>query len=81
MSNDDETAAIDPYDKPEYHALVEAAAKGCRNCPSCSECPCPACLAGGVCDDRECHCDEKEEDGYDPLGCPGCGGNCVTACR
>lgn len=81
MSNNDETAAPDPYDTPEYHAFVEASAKDCRNCPSCSECPCPACLAGGVCDDRECSCDEKEEDGYDPLGCPGCGGNCVTACR
>lgn len=31
-------------------------ARGCRNCPECSEVPCPGCCAGGVCD-RMCHCD------------------------
>lgn len=35
---------------------------------------------------EECECGchappEDEDDGYDPNACPGCGGNCQTACR
>lgn len=25
--------------------------------------------------------DPPEDDGFDPMGCPGCGGNCARACR
>lgn len=39
---------------------IEAAARSCRNCPECrQERPCPACLAGGVCDSA-CDCDRQQ---------------------
>lgn len=47
----------DPY----YHAHVRAAALACHCCPVCCSPPCDGCLAGGVCDDAACRCDELDE--------------------
>ncbi len=52
----------DPFDDPSYRRFILDAARDCRCCQDCSECPCPGCLAGGICDDDECHCDDY---GYD----------------
>lgn len=53
----------------DYRRFVLAAARDCRCCQDCSECPCGGCLAGGMCDDAECHCDDCSDpcgdDGYD----------------
>ncbi len=68
---------------PEF---FEEMAKHCRCCRECSAPPCDTACAGGVCL-GDCHCDEmnedrdEDDDDFDRNGCPGCGGNCVTACR
>jgi hypothetical protein len=62
---------------PEF---FEKCAKACRCCPSCADVPCEGTMAGGICDER-CRCDDERGDEYDCGGCPGCGGNCWTACR
>ncbi len=85
MTPDARRNGDDPFDSPEYHAFVESMAKDCRCCPDCcgGDIPCDTLLAGGCCDTR-CRCEDdrdEEEDDYDPLGCPGCGGNCARACR
>lgn len=56
--------------------------RACHCCEECYERPCGAVQQGGVCE-NVCRCDERDDsqDGYDPNGCPGCGGNCQTACR
>lgn len=43
------------FDSPSYQEFIEAAARKCRSCPVCSEVPCDACMAGGVCD-QFCSC-------------------------
>lgn len=47
-----------------YQRYILAAARDCRCCQDCSECPCGGCLQGGMCDDLECRCDDEPED-YD----------------
>ena len=42
----------------ESRFLAEAA-RGCMSCPQCSDVPCGACTAGGICD-RLCHCEKDE---------------------
>lgn len=75
------TETTDPgMPPPEFFKEM---AKHCRCCPECELRPCETACAGGVCL-GDCRCDERdddEDDGYDPNGCHGCGGNCVTACR
>jgi hypothetical protein len=85
----------DPHDTDEYRAFVAEQAKHCRCCRDCTnaDIPCAGVLAGGVCDEVDPFglCTTAEVDGYDedddpqddfdPLACPGCGGNCQTACR
>lgn len=61
--------------------VIEAFAKDCRCPPCCADMPCAGAMAGGICDDRRCRCDDDIDDGYDPNGCHGCGGSCQTACR
>jgi hypothetical protein len=50
--------------------FIHEAAKGCRDgCGlTCGDRPCAACLAGGVCDQSDCECEEfdPEERDYDP---------------
>lgn len=53
--------AIDGYDNESYHAHIRAAALACHCCPVCCSPPCDGCLAGGVCDDAACRCDELDE--------------------
>lgn len=45
-----------------FDAWLAEAAKDCRQCSGCCEVPCPACAAGGVCDDMPCRCGDR--DGY-----------------
>lgn len=45
-----------------YQRFILAAAEDCRCCQDCSECPCGGCLAGGICDDMACHCDDEPEE-------------------
>jgi len=42
--------------------FVAEMAAHCRNCMECSECPCGACLAGGICDQSRCTCDDPPDD-------------------
>lgn len=58
----------DPFDDASYRRFVLEAARACRCCQDCSECPCGGCLAGGLCDDAECHCDDDATDQDDPAG-------------
>ena len=46
----------------DYQRFILAAAEACRCCQDCSECPCGGCLAGGICDDMACHCDDEPEE-------------------
>ncbi len=39
--------------------FLAAAARGCRRCSLCWQVPCPACTAGGVCDDI-CNCEDPD---------------------
>jgi hypothetical protein len=59
MSTTDET---DPYKSPAYAFFVNSMAKYCH-CEGCGNCtvsrPCDAVLAGGVCDQVTCDCDES----------------------
>lgn len=53
-------------------------------CICCEECSDDCCNEDGLgpCLNR-CRCAELEaqrDDDWDPSGCPGCGGNCQTAC-
>jgi hypothetical protein len=48
-------------DDESYHAHIRAAALACHCCPVCCSPPCDGCLAGGVCDDAACRCDELDE--------------------
>ena len=41
---------------------IAAAAAHCHCCPLCCDAPCAACLAGGVCDQFRCTCDDYDED-------------------
>lgn len=52
-------AMIDDDDESVW---ISAADARCRNCPLCSERPCSACLAGGVCDHARCSCDDDSHD-------------------
>ncbi|PZR17551.1 MAG: hypothetical protein DI536_04350 [Archangium gephyra] len=45
--------------------FLDEAAKDCRCCPSCSGSPCPACAAGGVCDETPCRCGHHGSDSDD----------------
>lgn len=55
----------DPFDDPSYRAFVTDAAVTCRCCSRCWDSPCGACLAGGICDEMACHCDDEPEDDDD----------------
>jgi len=65
--------------------VMERFAKNCRCCRTCGDVPCAGVMAGGLCDDARCSCDDEREeddrDDFDYNACPGCGGNCWTACR
>lgn len=50
-----------PPDDESYHAHIRSAALACHCCPVCCSPPCDGCLAGGVCDDAACRCDELDE--------------------
>lgn len=44
---------------------IAAAAARCQQCPICRDTPCDACLAGGVCDNLRCTCDDYLDDPED----------------
>lgn len=52
------------YDISEKEWII-GAAKDCRCCSRCWECPCGGCLAGGICDDHRCSCDDPHENTFD----------------
>jgi hypothetical protein len=54
----------DDFDPPPD--VIEAWARDCRCCPWCSECPCPGCCAGGICDAVPCGCDYDRDNDSDP---------------
>lgn len=45
--------------------LIERMAKVCRCCPECGAPPCDGCMAGGMCDEFRCSCDDEHEDDFD----------------
>ena len=45
-------------ERASWSAHVEAAAMACRCCPECREPPCDGALAGGICDQGSCRCDD-----------------------
>ena len=51
----------DPLDSDSYRAFIIDCAKACRCCPECSDVPCGACMAGGVCDAFECECSAEAD--------------------
>ena len=51
-------------DDSAYAEYVANAAKTCRCCNVCWSNPCAACLAGGICDDMVCHCDDSEREDF-----------------
>lgn len=44
---------------------VEALSQGCRCCSTCGDWPCAGVLAGGVCDQQGCSCDDEAEEDDD----------------
>ncbi len=51
---------FDPFDDPDYLAHVSTAAKACRCCQVCSDVPCAGCMAGGMCDQTTCRCQDDD---------------------
>ena len=47
--------SIDTED-PAYQRWLDETAKTCRCCAGCTYVPCPACCAGGICDETDCRC-------------------------
>lgn len=55
-------------DMPGYVELVESLVKDCRCCPACHPggVPCDGLLAGGLCDQATCRCNDADPDyGWD----------------
>jgi hypothetical protein len=44
---------------PQY--VVDEWKKECDCCPECNQCPCDGVMAGGLCDNMPCNCDDYEE--------------------
>jgi hypothetical protein len=61
----DRPSQNDPFADPSYRAHVEACSKYCQCCASCSDHPCAGSMAGGICDQARCHCDDEREDSED----------------
>lgn len=54
--------ADDPYNGPGYRFFVAMMAKHCHCCPACRNPPCDGALAGGMCDQSRCRCDDESDD-------------------
>lgn len=52
----------DPFLEPSYHEFVNACSKHCQCCGRCGDHPCPGSMAGGICDQARCYCDDEPED-------------------
>lgn len=53
--NDDDFDQMPPPD------VIEEMLKGCRCCRMCSNPPCDGAMAGGMCDEADCHCDDDHD--------------------
>lgn len=60
----------DDYDPMPPPDVIERLAKDCRCCQACGSVPCDGVMAGGMCDEARCSCDDEpsdrddDEDGY-----------------
>ena len=52
----------DPYESIGYAIFRAHMAKDCRCCYECRGRPCDGVLAGGVCDQARCRCDDETDD-------------------
>lgn len=44
-----------------YEAFIASCSKVCRCCPQCCDHPCAGTMAGGLCDEMRCHCDDEPD--------------------
>jgi len=53
---------VEEYEIPED--VIAVASKSCDCCPECQQHPCDGALAGGLCDQIRCVCDELDQELY-----------------
>lgn len=53
-----------------YDQWIVNCAEACNCCPNCGSVPCGGCMAGGMCDNSPCRCDDEEW--HDYCGDPDC---------
>lgn len=56
-----------PVDDPSWQEHIKESMRYCSCCPLCSDPPCDGAMAGGVCDQAPCRCDDDwdEDEDYD----------------
>lgn len=53
---------LERHNEEEREAWYAECTRGCNCCPTCWECPCAGCCAGGICDDMRCTCQDEKRD-------------------